>query len=99
MNVAQLKRLGRSGDVSARVISDGCRDYVVQIEHGASRGLLCNRLNRPLRFKSLTQAHALLARYNVTDVLLTVRIADDEVGQTDTTRAAFNDLPLAATTH
>lgn len=98
MNVAELKRASRAGNVRARVISDGCRDYVVQIDHGAGGSLLCNRIKRPMRFRSLGEANALLNRYNVMDRRLAIRIADDEAGLPAEAcmpaSSSFNDVPL-----
>lgn len=95
MNKTQLKREARTGKVRARIISDGCRDYLLHIDHNGGSNLLRNRIGQPTRFRSLTEVNALLRRCHVFNSCLTVRIADDEAGPSFSAEAAFNDLPLA----
>lgn len=99
MNKAQLKRESRAGEVHAKIISDGCRDYVLHIGHKGGESLLCNRSQRPIRFRSLAEVNVLLSKCNVVNRSLAVRIADDEAGQPVSAEATFNDVPLAASSN
>lgn len=63
---------------SGRIISDGCRDYLVGINLGYKTEILTNRNGKPLRFASLAAAKHRLRRANVTEIELSVRVAGDE---------------------
>ena len=94
MDQTQLKRVSRPGGVSAQIISDGCREYLIEIGRKATTSPLCNSGRSPMRFKSLDEVNASLNRYNVFNRFLAVRIADDEVGQPSSASATLNAVPL-----
>ena len=76
MNLSEFRRWSRKTETKAVIISDGCRDYVVEVTHPQGKDVLADRQGRPLRFASLGQA-----RRNVGcahEVRLAVRIAADE---------------------
>lgn len=68
----------RIAPTSGRIISDGCRDYLVGVSHAQRTDILMDRRGNPLRFPSLAQAKAALRRQNVADIRLSVRVAADE---------------------
>ena len=92
----QLRRLAASTPVTASIISDGCRDYVVEIRRPSGAGLLRNRWSgrRPYRFQSLAEARRLLNRCRVRDVRLRCRVAADEATAGGSEQAAFSELKL-----
>ena len=63
---------------SGRIISDGCRDYVIGVSHEQGIKMLMDRRGHPLRFPSLAQAKAALKRENVAEIRLSMRVAADE---------------------
>ena len=91
MRPRQLKQAAATPPVSARMVSDGCREYVVEVvsEHGA--GLLRHRRGRTLRFRNLGQIHEMLRNCGVREAVLRARVADDE---TSSAPSSFHDLPL-----
>jgi hypothetical protein len=95
MTPAQLRKVARADSVTAKVISDGCRDYFVQIERDNGAGLLRSRNRNLLRFKSLTEVHQLLGQCNVEDIWLVSRVADDETGRPPGTQSGFSEMRLA----
>ncbi|MCR9258836.1 MAG: DUF6482 family protein [Pseudomonadaceae bacterium] len=96
MTPRQLKRLALREDVHAHIISDGCRDYVVEIiaENGA--GLL-RRRGQPLRFRSLSEAQGRLKKCRVSRAVLRHRVAHDEACTFPYEIARYDDLPLTMT--
>lgn len=98
MTPAQLKRLARTDAVTARVISDGSRDYFVQINKGRSGGVLRTRGNKPMRFRSLSDVHRLLSSCHVQTVQLAHRVADEEVTGSIGDQCGFADVRLAQPT-
>ena len=94
MTPRQLKRRAGREPVQARVLSDGCRDYVVEVcsEHGA--GLLRRRGGRPMRFRNLSEVQQLLNRCGVCDAVLCQRVAHDEACSAGR-GSFFSELPLS----
>lgn len=92
MTPRQLKQEAARRSVKARVVSDGCRDYVVEVVLDSGAGILRHRRGRPLTFRSLGEVHRLLNRCGVQETVLRQRLADDEAcpGQ-----AHIHDQPLA----
>ncbi len=78
MTLSELKRSVREQQTAATIISDGCRDYVVEIQHASGAGILRDRKGRTLRFPSLAEAKRAMQRVAVADISLSVRIAADE---------------------
>ncbi len=78
MTLNALKKLARKKALSAVIISDGCRDYVVEIRHANGAGTLQDWRGRTSRFKALAEAQRVLRSARVADVSLAVRIAADE---------------------
>ena len=78
MRISDLKRAARAAPTAATIVSDGCRDYVVQIRRPRGIGILQDRKGRPLRFASLAEAKRTVQRARVTDISLDVRVAADE---------------------
>ena len=73
-----LTQVPRGRSVSARIISDGCRDYLVGIEQEGGTEILMDCRGRPRRFASLAEARRVLRRANISDIKLVVRVAADE---------------------
>jgi hypothetical protein len=103
MKLAELKKLARSASPVARIISDGCRDYVVEIHQPSGAGILQDRRRRTMRFRSLAEAKQTLKRAQVSNITLAVRVAADEacaidpqLGMTQRADAAagFSELRL-----
>ena len=95
MNIQDFRRLARKKSLTAIIISDGCRDYLVDIhsEHGA--GPLTDKKGRRLRFGSLDQAKR--AAKAATNVQLAMRIAADEAcSGTTPEQSPFSLLPVKA---
>ena len=76
MRAADIKSLARKQTVDAVIISDGCRDYVLELHTANGAGLLTDRKGKRRRFASLAQAKRAVRR--ATSVRLAVRIAADE---------------------
>lgn len=76
MNVGEFRRACRKAETKAVIISDGCRDYVVEVSHPQGKDVLADRQGRPLRFASLGQARRKFDCAH--EVRLAVRIAADE---------------------
>ena len=76
MRTSQVKRLARKDTVDAVIISDGCRDYVIELHTTKGADLLTDRKDRPRRFASLAQAKRAVKR--ASSISLAVRIAADE---------------------
>jgi hypothetical protein len=94
MSPRQLRRLASQTPVQARVISDGSRDYLVEIvtERGAS--LLRGAPGRGRRFRSLGEVHGVLRRCGIDQAVLRHRVAQDETSG-PMLREACHDQPLA----
>ena len=77
------------------IISDGCRDYVVEARRDSGAGLLTDRQGRPLRFASLAEARR--AARHASDITLAMRVAADEAcaGKSGA-HSGFSLLPVAA---
>ncbi len=78
MTLWELKRSVREQPTTATIISDGCRDYVVEIQRTNGAGLLRDRRGRTVRFASLAEAKRTMQKADVADICLSVRIAADE---------------------
>ncbi len=76
MKLLDLMKFSRSRPSRATIISDGCRDYVVEVQEPASAGLLRDRRGRVLRFKTLRDARD--AVRDATAITLSMRVAADE---------------------
>lgn len=63
---------------SASIVSDGCRDYVVELHQPQGDVPWQSRLGGLRRFSSLAQAKSALRAAGVTDIRLAIRIAADE---------------------
>ena len=83
MKLGELKKLARSASPVARIISDGCRDYVVEIHQPSGAGILQDRRRRTMRFRSLAEARQTLRRAQVSNITLAVRVAADEACAVD----------------
>jgi hypothetical protein len=92
MQPRDLKRLASQRDVQARIVSDGCRDYLVEVVTGTGAGMLRERTGRLARFRSLGETHQLLRRCGVEDAVLRHRIAQDEASGDGA--APFHDQPI-----
>ena len=93
MTNTQVKRLARSGNVEAVIVSDGCRDYVIELHTASGDHILTDRKRRPRRFASLELAKRAVKR--ATSVRLAVRIAADEACAGETLQTSpFAHLPL-----
>ena len=92
MTPRQLKQAATAQPMQARIVSDGCRDYVVEVVSGTGAGLLRHWRGRTLRFRSLGEVHQLLHRCGVRDAVLRQRVADDEVAVGS---PIFHDQPLS----
>lgn len=93
MTPRQLKRLAAREPVAANIVSDGCRDYLVEIVWEDATDLLRQR-ERPLRLRSLAEAHELLRACRVRRIVLRHRVAHDEACAAPAGPAQFHDLPL-----
>ena len=93
MTPRQLKQAAADKPIQARIVSDGCRDYIVEVVSRNGAGLLRHWRGRPLRFRSLGEIHQLLHRCGVRDAVLRQRVADDEAAAG---AAVFHDQPLRA---
>jgi hypothetical protein len=82
--------------VRAHIVSDGCRDYVVQVVSNNVAGLLRHRRGKPLKFRSLAEARQVLSRCGVGEAVLRQRVAHDEACTAThaASGARFHDLPF-----
>lgn len=76
MTLPDFRRVARRQPLQAVIISDGCRDYVVEVRSENGAGLLTDRKGRTKRFTSLSLAKSAVRR--ATEVRLAVRVAADE---------------------
>ncbi len=93
MTPRQLKRIAGQRPVTARIVSDGCRDYVVEVVSDSGAGLL-RRGRKPLRFRSLAEVHRLLNRCHVDQAVLRQRVAHEELCGLASDGAWFHDQPV-----
>ncbi len=91
MTPRQLKQAAAEQPIRARIVSDGCRDYVVEVISRSGAGLLRHWRGETLKFANLGEIHQLLHRCGVRDAVLRQRVADDE---TAAGGAGFHDQPL-----
>jgi len=93
----QLRRVAARTPVRAHIVSDGCRDYVVEVVSSSGAGLLRHRRGNSLTFRSLADACRLLSRCGVDDAVLRHRVAHDEACalKDPAFGTGFHDLPLA----
>ena len=82
--------------VSANIISDGCRDYVVAVEKFRGTELIRNWRGQVRRFASLAEAKRAVRGANVSEIKLSIRVAADEacVGES-LTDSGFATVTLA----
>lgn len=76
MTPSDFRRVARSQPLQAIIISDGCRDYLIEVRSKNGAGLITDRKGRPKRFNSLSLAKS--AVRGACEVRLAVRIAADE---------------------
>lgn len=93
MTPRELKRYAARSAVTASVVSDGSRDYVLEVVSDSGAGLLRNRAGRTLRFRSLAEIRDVLGRCGVEHAVIRQRVADDEVCYAGSAQA-FHELPL-----
>jgi hypothetical protein len=91
MKPRQLKLAAADQPIRAHIVSDGCRDYVVEVVSRSGAGLLRHWRGRTLKFRSLGEIHQLLHRCGVRDAVLRQRVADDEAASG---QPMFHDQPL-----
>lgn len=95
MKLRDFKKYARQHHAKAVIISDGCRDYVIEIHQSNGAGLLTDRHGRALRFASLAEAKDIVSAAH--EVELAVRIAADEACAGDTLAdSRFATVPLAS---
>jgi hypothetical protein len=93
MKLRDFRKFARTRPARAVIISDGCRDYVIEIHQPHGAGLLTDRHGRPLRYSSLAEAKHTVRR--ASEVHLAVRVAADEACAGDATQGAqFSHVPL-----
>ena len=96
MTLRQFKHLAGAQPVRAVIVSDGCRDYVVELHTDTGAGLLTDWRGNRRRFRSLADAKR--AVRGAHGVELAVRIAADEAcAGAPTPSAAFARMPLVKT--
>lgn len=93
MTPRELKGYAAREAVTARVVSDGSRDYVLEVVSENGVGLLRNRSGRTLRFRSLGEIRDVLGRCGVEHAVIRQRVADDEVCFSGSA-PSFHELPL-----
>ncbi|MEM7098643.1 MAG: hypothetical protein AAF541_10335 [Pseudomonadota bacterium] len=95
MTLSDFRRLARREEIGARIISDGCRDYVVEIRRGQAAGVLTDRKGRRKRFASLSEAKRAVKRAQT--IHFAIRVAADEAcaGQS-ASDSGFATLQLSA---
>lgn len=95
MKLRDFKKFARQHSAKAVIISDGCRDYVVEIHQSNGAGLLTDRRGRALRFASLAEAKDAVSMAAQVD--LAVRIAADEACAGHTLEESrFATVPLVS---
>jgi len=92
MTPRELKAVAARRDVRARVISDGCRDYIVEVLTDRGAGLLRRSRRDTMRFRSLGEVHQVLHRCGIEDIVLRHRVAQDEASGHFT--ESYHDQPL-----
>jgi hypothetical protein len=93
MKLRDFKKYVRQNHAKAVIISDGCRDYVIEVHQPNGAGLLTDRQGRALRFASLAEAKDVVSA--ATEVELAVRIAADEACAGETlAEGRFATVPL-----
>ena len=93
MRQRDLKRLAARNPVQARIVSDGCRDYFVEVVTGTGAGLLRRADGSLLRFRSLGETHRALSRCGIQRAVLRQRVAQDEAAGGGA--APFHDQPIS----
>ncbi len=91
MTPRQLKQIAARESVQARIVADGCREYVVEVLSDQGAGILRHWRGRTLRFRSLGEIHQVLHRCGVRDAVLRQRLTDDEAAGAS---GDFQDLPI-----
>ena len=95
MRMRSLRKLMRSEPVRAVIISDGCRDYVVEIHRETGAGVLTDGRGKPKRFTSLAEAKR--AVRHASEITLAMRVAADEACAGHSSRQPrFSMVPLAS---
>lgn len=100
MSFGNLSDPNRSHNVSANIISDGCRDYVVSIKREEGTDLMRTWRGQVRRFASLADAKNALRRKKVGDITLLMRVAADEACAGSSLQdSGFASVTLATTKH
>jgi len=95
VKLRDFRKYARQQPARAVIISDGCRDYVVEIHQPNGAGLLTDRRGRALRFASLAEAKDTVSL--AAEVQLAVRIAADEACAGETLQdSRFATVPLVS---
>ena len=90
-----VRRLARGDEVTACVISDGCRDYVVEVLGQSGAGLLRTRRGRVERFRNLGEVRRDLQACRVSRAVLRQRVAHDEAASgLSLADCGFSEMPL-----
>lgn len=76
MTLTDFRRRARREHLDATIISDGCREYVVEVRCGVELHAISDRRGRRKRFASLAEAKHAVKRAR--SIELAVRIAADE---------------------
>ena len=95
MKLRDFRKYARHHQAKAVIISDGCRDYVIEIHQAYGAGLLTDRRGRALRYPSLAEAKHAVRR--ASEIHLAVRVAADEAcAGTAAPEASFSHVPLVS---
>lgn len=93
MSLRELRRLATGKPVEARVISDGCRDYLIELVTDRDTQLLRDSRGRSQRFQNLGDVQNILRRWGVERAVLRHRVAQDEAAA-PVLRESYHDQPL-----
>lgn len=86
--------------VSANIISDGCRDYVVSITREQGTDLMRTWRGKVRRFASLVDAKEAAQRKRVSEIKLLMRVAADEACAGSSLQGSgFTSVTLATANH
>ncbi len=94
MRLAEFRRMARSTETRAVILSDGCRDYIVVVQdiNGNTSNVLTDRRKQTVRFRSIDHARRVVSA--ASEIQLSVRVAADEA----CTAPGSEGAPFAAMT-
>ena len=93
MTLREFNRRARHGDLRAVIISDGCRDYVIEAHTERGSGVINDYRGRRKRFASLAEARRAVRR--ASRIELAIRVAADEAcAGTTRTASPFAHLTI-----